>query len=243
MFSKVARMFRNRRPSLMDSGSIAAKASRFVACEMVEGDYLEFGVFQGSSFSMSYRWLERNFRSRIKLNVGGEGRREGESQRRAIWDNMRFFAFDSFEGLPKLSEEDSKSHDFFAGQYACDKDTFLKNISRSGIPLHKTFAVKGFFSDTCNAETIKKYRLEKAAIVWLDADLYSSTITVLNFITPLVQDGTVLVFDDWFSFRGSPFKGVQKAFNEWAESVSDDFVLVEYQRDSWKRNSFIVCEK
>jgi O-methyltransferase len=85
--------------------------------------------------------------------------------------------------------------------------------------------------------------LERAAIVWLDADLYSSTVPVLNFITPLVQDGTVLVFDDWFSFRGSPFKGVQKAFYEWVEAVSDDFVLVEYQRDSWKRNSFIVCKK
>lgn len=66
---------------------------------------------------------------------------------------------------------------------------------------------------------------------------------MLNFITPLVQGGTVLVFDDWFSFRGSPFKGVQKAFYEWAESVSKDFVLVECQRYSWKRNSFIVCEK
>jgi O-methyltransferase len=145
MLSKVARLFGNARLNKMDSNSIVAKASRFVACEMVDGDYLEFGVFQGSSFVKSYRWLERNFRSRINLSVGGENQLEGQIRRRAIWNSMRFFAFDSFEGLPELSGEDFLSHDFAAGQYACDVESFLKNVSSGGVPLKKTFAVKGFF--------------------------------------------------------------------------------------------------
>lgn len=222
------------------NGSILAKASRFVACEMIEGDYFEFGVYQGATFINAHHSLRDHFRKRIALTVGGDNEQEGRELRKSIWKNMRFFAFDSFEGLPALTETDTYSKDFAKGQYACSLDDFNQRVTNAGIPMEKVIAVKGFFSETCNSTTFSANKLGKAAIIWMDADLYSSTKDILQFIPPLLQDGTVLIFDDWFSYKGSPYEGVQKAFREWEQLIQDQFVFSEYQRDSWKRVSFIT---
>jgi O-methyltransferase len=48
-------------------------------------------------------------------------------------------------------------------------------------------------------------------VIWVDCDLYESTVPVLDFITEYIQDGTVIIFDDWYSFRADPDRGEQKA--------------------------------
>jgi hypothetical protein len=45
--------------------------------------------------------------------------------------------------------------------------------------------------------------------------LYSSTAEILDFLTPIIVDGTVIYFDDWFYYSGHPFRGERGAFNEW----------------------------
>ena len=222
------------------SGSILSKASRFIACEMVDGDYLEFGVYQGKTFIEAHKLLKHNFQRRIALSIGGENEQEARVQRQNIWQKMRFIAFDSFEGLPGLTADDTTTADFTKGQYACSLDEFNRRIAKAGIPAGRVTAVKGFFSETCVSNTYSNLNLRKAAIIWMDADLYSSTKDILDFIPPLLQDGTVLVFDDWFSYQGSPFEGVQRAFREWEKRMENEFLFNEYQRDSWKRMSFIT---
>jgi len=219
------------------------KAARFVACEMIEGDYLEFGTYQGGTFIDAYRSLEQQFQNRIALKIGGDKEEAARDKRRKLWESMRFFAFDSFEGLPELTNDDGESPDFQEGQFAFPVEKFQERVSAAGVPIEQTRIVKGWFSDTCVPETIEKYELKKAAVVWVDADLYSSTKTVLHFITDLLQDGTIIVFDDWFSFKGSPYAGEQKAFHEWMETIEGRFTLQEYQRESWKRMSFVVSRK
>ena len=223
--------------------TVLEKAARFVACEMIEGDYLEFGVYRGATFVKAYRSLERQFHGRIALNIGGDQEETAREERRRLWSKMRFFAFDSFEGLPPLGEEDAATPDFQKGQYACSVPQFQSNLREANIPLDRTRVVQGWFSDTCTRETREEQGLEKAAIVWIDADLYSSAKTALQFVTDLLQDGTVIIFDDWFSFKGSPYAGEQRAFHEWTRQIEDEYVVNEYQRDSWKRMSFIVSKK
>lgn len=229
-------------PSLRRQGVTAeplmSKAARFVACEVVDGDYLEFGVYQGDSFIASYKHLEEAFKSRISLNDNATA----NSQRKTIWDNMRFFAFDSFQGLPVLETEDAGTLDFKKGMFACDAPTFLKNINSADVPVSRVHLVEGWFSDTCNTETLKEHNIKKASIIWIDGDLYSSARDVLNFVKDLLQDGTIIIFDDWFSYRGNPSYGEQRAFYEWIESpaIKCKFKFQEYARDSWKRTSFIV---
>ena len=97
---------------------LISKVAQFVACEMIEGDYLEFGVYQGISFINAYRHFNEQYEARIAQDAGGTMEPEAKEHRHKAWSKMRFFAFDSFQGLPALSTEDSGSHDFQQGQYA-----------------------------------------------------------------------------------------------------------------------------
>ena len=56
--------------------------------------------------------------------------------------------------------------------------------------------------------------MEKAALVMIDCDLYQSTVPVLGFLADLLQDGTVVLFDDWFCFGESEDNGEPRAFRE-----------------------------
>lgn len=221
------------------------KAARFVACEMVEGDYLEFGTFEGRSLIEAYRSLERQFRDRIAQETGGVDLEESRRRRRRIWDEMRFFGFDSFEGLPAPTGDDTGSDDFKEGMYVCSEASFVRNVVGAGVPRDKLVPVKGWFAETCVPATRERLGMERAAIVWIDGDLYSSAASCLSFVTDLLQDGTVLIFDDWFAHRGSPFAGEQRAFNEWIATpeVGDRFAFREYQRESWCRMSFIASRR
>ena len=68
---------------------------------------------------------------------------------------------------------------------------------------------------------------QKAAVVYIDCDLYSSTSCALNFAKDFFQKGTVLVFDDWFCFYGDPSKGERRAFHEF-RAQNPDLIFEEY---------------
>src|SRR3954452_11642485 len=83
-------------------------AMQFLAFNRIEGHYLEFGCYEGNSFIAAYhfaqaQWLER----------------------------MKFYAFDSFAGLPKaegLDVDPEKELQYFEGDFACDVNTFRRNL-------------------------------------------------------------------------------------------------------------------
>ena len=226
---------------------VITKASRFMACEKIAGDYLEFGVFRGNTFTDSFHAIRNNFMKRIQSarNIGGSDVNSEVLQRETIWQNMRFFAFDSFQGLPQLDNVDEQSSAFKPGMYANSQENFVAALRANKVDLRKVQVVKGWFEETCSEANIEKYGLSKAAIIWIDSDLYSSAKTVLNFIPPLLQDGTILVFDDWFANLGNPQLGEQRAFYEWVgqPAIKDNFIFTHYQKDKWKRNSFIVSRR
>jgi O-methyltransferase len=218
--------------------SLTEKAALFIAADKIEGDYLEFGVFQGGSFSESYLTFQKVFKQRIRVTSYNTTSKDA-SERQDIWDRMRFFAFDSFEGLPELRGIDKGTRDFAKGQYASGIDEFMNSITRDGVPSERVTCVPGWFEQTCVPATIQRYNIRKAAMIWIDCDLYHSTKSVLNFITPLLQDGTVVIFDDWYSFRGNPRLGEQKAFSEWKKTVVG-FTLSEYQKEGAWRVAFLA---
>lgn len=231
-------------PSLKRQGlyseSLIRKASRFAACEVLTGDYLEFGVYRGKSLIDAYRSLEAAYRSRSSQDFGNDA--EANERRREAWRRMRFFAFDSFQGLPPLQADDLGTADFKQGQLVCDLNSVKQALSAAGIPGNRAHFVSGWFSETCTRHTADALGIEKACIVWIDADLYSSARDVLNFVENFLQDGTIIVFDDWFSYRGNPACGEQRAFYEWLQkpSINGKYIIREYGRESWKRMAFIV---
>lgn len=218
--------------------SLIEKAAWFIASDKIDGDYLEFGVFRGGAFSQAYLTLQHVFRQRIS-EIGYNSTSKDAAERQDIWDRMRFFAFNSFQGLPDLKGIDKRTSDFAKGYYSAGIDEFLDDVTRRGVPSERITCVRGWFDETCVPETIHHHNMKKAALIWIDCDLYHSAKSVLDFIIPLLQDGTVLVFDDWYSFRGSPYLGEQRAFSEWRKNL-DDFSLSEYQKEGPWRVAFLA---
>jgi len=73
----------------------------------------------------------------------------------------------------------------------------------------------------------------------IDCDLYSSTKCVLEFITPLIVNGTILIFDDWLAYKGSPDRGEQLACSEWLDT-NPELSLVPFARFGLTQQAFIV---
>ena len=201
----------------LDQRRMADWAVSFVSFSEVQGDYLEFGVFQGAAF----------------LNAWDYASAYG-------CEDMRFFAFDSFQGLPSPSPSSvDEGGEFSRGQFACDRDTLQANLRRGGVDLDRVKIVEGFFEETLTDSTRAELDLKAAAVIWIDSDLYESAVSVLEFVTPLVVDGTVLVFDDWHCFHSRPDRGEQRACAEWLER-NPDIRLVHYRDFHWAGRSFIV---
>ncbi|HEX8686785.1 MAG TPA: TylF/MycF/NovP-related O-methyltransferase [Pyrinomonadaceae bacterium] len=221
-----------QRPSLRYSGAFYAAQGainffpyeyltktvmEFVAYSNLEGDYLEFGVFEGAHFTAAFHFARMN-------GLGG----------------MRFYAFDSFEGLPEVSGVDLEApRQFSRGQYSCDEGKFRRIVERNGVDMGKVTLIPGWFQDTLTPATRRELPLEKAAVIWIDCDFYESTVPVLKFIGDYVQDGTVLIFDDWFCFNGNPNYGQQRAFREWLE-CNPSITAREFHKYGWAGLSFIL---
>jgi hypothetical protein len=77
--------------------------------------------------------------------------------------------------------------------------------------------VKGFYDASLTPELAQRLLPRKAAVIYVDCDLYLSTIPVLEFIVPFLQPGTVIVFDDWNCFLADPDKGERRAWREFRE--------------------------
>ncbi len=190
----------------------------------VEGDYMEFGVYRGDSFVRAYKNYEY-----ISYSIGMN----------SIFDNMSFIAFDSFEGLPDTKDENAPAQ-YFKGAYSASQNQFFSNLKKNGVDLNKVKAVKGFYDKSLTEETKKKYGLSKVSVAYFDVDLYESTKQALDFITPMLQNGSVLVFDDWYRHKCLPDHGVQRACNEWlAENQGIKLAIVH----RYRRIAFSVALK
>lgn len=221
-----------RNPALIE------RVARFVAYEMIAGDYVEFGVYRGASFVSSYKAFQHGFTARI-AQTSGNAPAGHRAQREALWKDMRFFAFDSFQGLPELQGVDRESRDFSIGQYAASEQEFRAHLANTGMEMERVAIVPGWFQDTCTIENFTQIGLQKIAAAWIDCDLYESAHAILEPITPLLQDGSIIIFDDWFAFRGHPQRGEQRAFYEWQQQHPEMILTPFHQEGTW-RMSFIV---
>ena len=109
--------------------------------------------------------------------------------------------FDSFEGLPE-----SWRSGFGSGAFAVVRIPAVN----ANVRLHK-----GWFD-----KTVPEFRAatsEPLAFAHMDADLYSSTKTVLDGLGDRVVPGTVLQFDEFFGYPGWR-QGEYRAFREFTES-------------------------
>jgi O-methyltransferase len=161
----------------------------------VEGDYAEFGVFRGDTFKNMMIASRTVYKGTLKGEFTGS-----------------FHAFDSFEGLPDSTP--TSSNIFKKGEFRSSRKFFEKNIQRARGSFNVNI-IEGWFNQTLSDSTAKTLNITKLAFVNIDCDIYESTIDVLNFITPHLQTGSILYFDDWFSCKGNMLDGEPLACSEW----------------------------
>jgi Macrocin-O-methyltransferase (TylF) len=149
----------------------------------------------------------------------------GESMR--IWSSLlrnpksNLHGFDSFEGLPE------------SWDLSAEKGHFAMEGSVPVIDDPRVSFFKGWFS-----ETLPQYVLptHERLFVNFDADLYSSTKAVLDFLKPHISLGTYLYFDE-FQAREHESKAFKEFLSEtgWAFRVvaaSRGLTNVLFQRTS-----------
>lgn len=76
-------------------------------------------------------------------------------------------------------------------------------------------------------------------MIYIDCDLYESTVPVLNYVLPILQTGTVLAFDDYFCFNGDPERGGQLALKEFLLR-NPQIRTIDYLDIGWGGKAFIV---
>lgn len=102
--------------------------------------------------------------------------------------------FDSFEGIPRHSEDHGKNIygkpvSFVEGEYTGSLEEVMRNVSRFGEVGSCRF-IKGWFKDT-----LPGFR-ETIATIYLDVDLAESTRTCLKYLYPLLRPGGTLYSQD-----------------------------------------------
>lgn len=188
----------------------------FLVANWIDGDYLEFGCHKARTFRMSL----------------SEARKKNR-------DKMRFYAFDSFMGMPESKGID-KFEGWEKGTLNTSEDTFDKIINDHGVYTDKVTKIKGFFNESLTPKLQKEFLQNnvKAAIIYIDSDLYESCVDVLNFTEPMMQTGTILCFDDWNMFKADHRMGEKKAFAEFKQKTGLHFE--EFINIGWAGKSFIV---
>jgi hypothetical protein len=129
---------------------------------------------------------------------------------------LTFLAFDSFEGLPEIGAID-KQDIWQKGRLATAEEDFKTKVFRTGMPRNRLRTIKGFYDQSLTPELATQLLPTKAAIVYVDCDLYESTVPVLRFARDFLKVGTIVVFDDWDCFLADPERGERRA---WAEFLA-----------------------
>jgi len=163
------------------------------------GNIMEFGVGGGYSFSWMAWWLQNQCNS------------------------STLTGFDGWQGLPAETKDIWIPPEHKEGNYLHLKSYVYDKCEALGVKLSnhsQLFLVDGMYKDTLTLAYQKFWKAitKPLILVNMDVDLHSSAVTVLEFILPLLQVGTMIYTDDWFfpQFgKRTPDCGVSLAFNEW----------------------------
>ena len=155
---------------------------------LANGYYLEFGCHKGRTMRYCWRHTRHNF-------------------------NLTYIGFDSFEGLPPMEGID-RHVGMEAGSFKLGETDFVQAVLDAGMPRERLQTVKGFYDESLTADLAARLLPRQAAIIYVDCDLYKSTVPVLDFIRPFLQVGTLVAFDDWNCFFAQPDHGQRRAWQE-----------------------------
>lgn len=127
-------------------------------------------------------------------------------------DNRPFHVYDSFEGLPPKSTQDSSAAgiDFKAGELAVSKKQFMEQFRRAH--LEPPIAHKAWFSNLTDADLP-----DHIAFAFLDGDFYESILTSLQLVWPRLDNDGIITIDD---YHRETLPGVERAILDFFQGKS-----------------------
>lgn len=185
----------------------------------VTGDYLEFGCWGGMTFSLAYE----------------------ESRRRGF--DCTLWAFDSFQGLPPQTMAEDAHPVWQSGALRSTLDEFHAICIANRVPRSAYRVVSGFYDDTIGREREYAEPLPTdIAVAYVDCDLYSSTVTVLEFLKRRMKHGMIIAFDDYFCWSSTAIAGERKACIDFLAN-QERFAFTPYTQFGWHGMSFVVEDR
>jgi len=173
--------------------------------EGVPGHLLEAGVWRGG----------------MTIFMRGVLRAYGATDR-VVW------VADSFAGLPQ-PEPGQLYDNWKEGDMAVSLEEVQENFERYGLLDDQVRFLKGFFS-----ETLPQARIQKLAILRVDADLYSSTLDVLNNLYSRLSPGGFAIFDDYQNLPDC-----KRAVDEFraAHNIREEISKIDERAVYWRREA------
>jgi O-methyltransferase len=137
-----------------------------------------------------FHLLEQTVANKVPGDVVDLGCNAGDStivMQRIITEldpSKEVHAFDSFEGLPELTENDRKDNVYGKGYMAAGLDLFTRKFRTLNLKMPHTH--KGWFE-----ETVPKHLPEKISFALFDGDLYESTRHLLPHVYERMSPGAI----------------------------------------------------
>ena len=141
-------------------------------------------------------------KAKISGSIQEFGVSGGESIRglAKYYPNEIIWGFDSFEGLPREWKR-TETRVVPEGRFRQERLPVVpKNVK----------LVKGLFNETIPIWLVKNK--ENVKFIHIDCDLYDSAITVLELLNERITKGTVIVFDDFYSWNP-----IWKKYENWEQ--------------------------
>ena len=195
--------------------------------EQVEGDYVEFGVFDGTSLISAYESNKVSSKKNgLTMNIEGPKR--------------KFFGFDSFEEGFKIFDKRDEHPSWIDGNLGSSYKKTTKRIGKT-LKADEFTLVKGFVENTCKNVDPAKYSINKISLAFFDMDLGTPTLIGLEFIKTSLVVGSIISFDQYFAYKGSKEKGESYAFKEFREK-NTHLVFRKYKNWGIRGMCFILTE-
>lgn len=199
---KTADLLLSRPNHMVDSSIISREQIRYLLALLescidsdVSGDVVEFGCFVGESSKYLRMMLDN------KLS------------------NKKLFVYDSFEGLPKLSDYE-KNTGWRAGTLKTSQDILLDNFKRNG--LAPPIVTKGWFGEIPDSSVPNSI-----SFAFLDGDFYQSIYDSFIKVLPRLSEGAVVVFHD---YERNDLPGVKAAVDDILESKPSKILFKIYDQ-------------
>jgi O-methyltransferase len=180
----------------------------------ITGDYAEFGCHRAGSFQAAYKAMAQH------------------ALVRHMW------AFDSWQALPDDHPRDAHAGwDLGVGGVG-GVDHFHEACERNGIPRAAYTTVEGYYKDTLPALG-RDGRPTDIALAYIDCDLYSSTVTVLEFLAPRLKHGMIVALDDYWCWTPHDVSGERAALHEFLDA-HPEWNFHRYRDIHWSGIAFVV---